>query len=390
MIESILFSMGMLLLGAKILGHLCQMKGIPSLTGEIIAGIIIGPILGLVIPGNFLVGFITFGLAILLFIAGTEVHYEDIKLNTYGASAVAIGGGVLSFALGYLVGIIYFNDWMIAFAIGTILVSTSNAALFSLLSKLGKTKSKVGSFILTATIADDIVGIFFVALFTYISKNFSIHATDIFNFSIQVNDMFKLVLLAIGFYFFVFTAGSKIVDKILKIAGRFRDENILLAIPLGIAFILSVMTNNFGLSMATGAFLAGAAISGNRFTNDIIVPKVTTLADGFAVPLSYAAIGTLIVLQGLNFFVVVAIFFAAVAGKFIGCSISSMFFGYNPKESTFIGLSLIPRGNENIAFAQIVFLSGLIAGSIYSSIILAIVLTAVTTPIFMKLAERGK
>lgn len=380
MIESILFSMGMLLLGAKILGHLCQMKGIPSLTGEIIAGIIIGPLLGLVIPGNFLFGFITFGLAVLLFIAGTEVHYEDIKLNTYGASAVAIGGGLLSFALGYLIGIFYFNDGMIGFAIGTILVSTSNAALFSLLSKLGKTKSKIGSFILTATIADDIVGISFVAIFTYLNTNSAI----------QANDIFKLVLLAIGFYFFIFTAGSKIVDKILKVAGRFRDENILLAIPLGIAFILAVMTNNFGLSMATGAFLAGVAISGNSFTNSIIVPKVTTLADGFAVPLSYAAIGTLIVLQGLNLFVVIAIFLAAVAGKFIGCAVASAFFGYNRKESTFIGLSLIPRGNENIAFAQIVFLSGLIASSVYSSIILAIVLTAVMTPLFMKLAERGE
>ena len=61
---------------------------------------------------------------------------------------------------------------------------------------------------------------------------------------------------------------------------------------------------------------------------------------------------------------------------------------YNNKSAIFVGVSLMPRGNENIAFAQIVFLSGLIGGSVYSSIILAIVLTAVTTPIFMKLAER--
>lgn len=373
-------AMGLLLLAAKIFGNMSERLKVPSLAGELIAGMLLGPILGIVILGDFFTGFMTVGLVIILFIAGTEVHYKDIIPNIYGGSTVAAAGGLLSFFLGYLVGIFLFHDGLIGLAIGTVLVSTSNSSLFTLLMKTGKLKSELGKFIVTSTIADDIVGILIVSIFSYATKSA--------NIALNPFDLFKLLLVALGFYFFILTTGSKAVDRVITSLGKFKDENIFIAIPIAVALILAYITDNFGLSLAAGAFLAGMTMSNNKLTEHVIVPKVTTLSEGFIIPLFYAIVGTSLVLVGIDLVIVVAIFLAAVFGKFIGCAIASRFFGYNQKSSVFVGISLIPRGNENIAFAQIVFLLGIFSMTAYSSTILAIMLTAIFTPVFMILAER--
>ncbi len=377
---SILMAMGLLLLVAKMFGNISERFKVPSLAGELIAGMLLGPILGIVVLGDFFTGFVTVGLVIILFIAGTEVHYQDIIPNIYGGSTVAAAGGLLSFFFGYLVGIVFFHDSMIGLAIGTVLVSTSNSSLFTLLMKTGKLKSQLGKFIVTSTIADDIVGILIVSIFSYATKSA--------NVALNPFDLFKLLLVALGFYFFILTTGSKVVDRIITFLGKFKDDNIFIAVPVAVALLLAYITDNFGLSLAAGAFLAGMTMSNNRLTEPVIIPKVTALAEGFIIPLFYAIVGTSLVLVGIDAIIVVAIFLAAVLGKFIGCSTASRFFGYNKKNATFVGVSLIPRGNENIAFAHIVFLLGIFSLTAYSSTILAIMLTAIFTPVFMIIAER--
>jgi len=93
-------------------------------------------------------------------------------------------------------------------------------------------------------------------------------------------------------------------------------------------------------------------------------------------------------LIGIDVIIVIAIFLAAIFGKLIGCAAASMLFGYNKKNAIFVGVSLMPRGNENIAFAHIVFMLGIFSLPAYSSTILAIMLTAIFTPLFMIIAER--
>ena len=377
---SILMAMGLLLLAAKAFGNISERLKVPSLTGELIAGMLLGPILGIVILGEFFTGFVTVGLVIILFIAGTEVHYHDIIPNIYGGSTVAAAGGLLSFFFGYLVGIVFFHNIIIGFAIGTVLVSTSNSSLFILLMKTGKLKSQLGKFIVTSTIADDIVGILIVSIFSYAIKST--------NMALNPFDLFKLLLVALGFYFFILTTGSRAVDKVITFLGKFKDDNIFIAMPVAVALLLAYITDNFGLSLAAGAFLAGMAMSNNRLTRPVIIPKVTTLAEGFIIPLFYAIIGTSLVLIGIDVIIVIAIFLAAIFGKLIGCAAASMLFGYNKKNAIFVGVSLMPRGNENIAFAHIVFMLGIFSLPAYSSTILAIMLTAIFTPLFMIIAER--
>src|SRR3989338_46795 len=110
MVEQILLAMGLMLLAAKLLGELVERAGVASLVGEIAAGVILGPILGWIVIGDFLQGFLTFGVIFLLFIAGLEVKFEDIKKYTYKASFLAAAGGAVLFLFCVLVWVVFFDN----------------------------------------------------------------------------------------------------------------------------------------------------------------------------------------------------------------------------------------------------------------------------------------
>lgn len=379
MVEQILLAMGVMLLFAKIFGELAERAGIASLVGEIAAGVLLGPVLGWIVIGDFLTGFLTFGVIFLLFIAGLEVKFEDVKKHTYKASFLAASGGFISFLFGFLVGMFFFNDFLIAIAIGTVMISTSNGSLFLLLMRTGEFDSGTGKLIVAITIADDIVGILTLSFFNmYVSQ------------TIALSQMFFVFLVSIGFYLFVLSFGSKAIGKFLDKINIFRDEHILFTIPIAITFILAYVTNNLGLSVATGAFLAGMAMANSQFAGPIITKKVNIMSRGFLLPLFYASIGTLLIFAGLNAPLIVSIVVAAMLGKFIGCGLLSWFAGASRDDMKLIGISMMPRGDENIVILQIVLLLGVITTQIYTSLVFAIVATTILSPILMEAVYRRR
>ncbi|MBI2172773.1 MAG: cation:proton antiporter [Candidatus Aenigmarchaeota archaeon] len=376
--SEILLSIGLLIILAKLLGIVTQRIGLTSLIGQIIAGVIAGPVLGIVFFDDFIGSFIMIGIIAVLFLAGLEVKFDEIKQSTYKASFIAVMAGLLSFAGGFMVGMYFFGDYVVGVAIGTILVSSSNITLFSILQKTGHFHSYTGKFIVAITIADDVVGIMVLSMFNFIVKN---NALDVF-------DILKIFLLTIGFYLFILTLGSRVLSRTVKWLSLFRDEFVLFTIPIAAAFAVSFVTENLGLSLATGAFMSGMAIA-NSDLKGIIENKTRVVSEGFLEPLFYASIGTLLVFSGLDFTIIAVIFIASVLAKLLGAGLLSRLFGFSRKEAALIGISLIPRGNENIVIAQIIFALGIISPTLYSSIIFAIIATVVISPVLLSLFCRN-
>jgi len=375
MVAELLLAVAVLLLTAKIFGELAERAGVASLVGELIAGILVGPVLGIVVAGPFLMDFLTVSIIILLFMAGLEVKYEDVKHHTYTAAVLATLGGLLSFFFGFLVGMFFFNDIIIAFAIGTVLISTSNGTLFLFLMKTGEFDSKIGRLIVAVTIADDIVGIIFLSIFSGFIRSSTI----------AFGDIFQLMLISIGFYFAMFTIGSRVARAGMKIISSFIDQNVLFTIPFAAAFGMAFLTDRIGISIAAGAFLAGMAIANSHYAEHVVSPKVTEAANGFFLPLLYATVGSFLVLTDLNPVLIASLVAAALLGKIVGIGFMSRFFGVAPDHSRLMGIVMIPRGNENIAIVQVIFALGVITFSLYTSIIFAMIATILLTPVLLKL-----
>ncbi len=373
-IENILFSVAILLLIAKIFGVIAERFGIASLVGELAGGIIVGPVLGIVFVGESLADFLIIPIIFLLFMAGLGVKFEDIKRYAYSSSILALLGGLASFAMGFLVGMLFFNNVIAALAIGVVLVSTSDGTMFLFLMKSGEFNTKTGRMMIAITIADDIVGIVLFSFFSIFIKSQTF----------AINIAFTLLLTSIGLYFIMFTLGSRIMNNILNFVSRFMDENVLFTIPVAFAFFLAYVTDNLGLSIAAGAFLTGMAIANSRYSESVIGPKVTIVGQGFLIPLFYATIGATLVFMDLNIFLILAILAAAVFGKVIGIGIMSRFFGVSSEKRRLMGIMMIPRGSENIAIAQIIMILGVMSLQVYTSIMVAMIVTILITPILLK------
>ncbi len=375
MVAELYLSIAVLLLFAKLFGEIAERLGVASLVGQLIAGIVIGPVLGWIVVGDFLEQFVTLGIILLLFMAGLEIKFDEVRKYIYSASILAFTGGFLSFLLGFLVGMIFFNNILVAFAIGTVLISTSNGTLFLFLMKTGEFNSKIGRMIIAITIADDVVGMLFLSLFSTLTR----HTAIAFSSTLQ------LVMLSLGIYLVLLTAGSKILDFVLNVISRAMDREILFAVPVAATFFMAYVTENLGLSFAVGAFLGGMAIANSQFNAPVITPKVRIISEGFLIPLLYAVIGASLVLTGLNPVIIAAIAVAAIAGKLIGVGFLSRFFGVKGHSQRLLGIIMMPRGNENIAILQIILLLGAITFEIYTSVIFAMIATILLTPVFMKL-----
>ncbi len=117
-LEKLFLDLALLLLAAKILGILTEKAGFSTLIGEILAGILLGPILLLVHPAESLEMLANLGLIVLLFLIGLETKYEDIKKDTYVGSFLAFTGSLLSFIGGLAVGIYFFDSFNTGLFIG--------------------------------------------------------------------------------------------------------------------------------------------------------------------------------------------------------------------------------------------------------------------------------
>lgn len=370
---TLLLSMGLLLLLAKVFGEIAEEIGFSSLIGEVLAGIVLVAIFGITL-GAFTEDFLMLAVVILLFMAGLNVKYEEIRPNIYHASIITAAGVLLTFALCMAFGLLLFNSILIGIAMGAILVSTSDAVVFSILMKMGNMKSGIGKMIISTTIVDDVAGILFLSLMTM----------SVVSSKIAFSQIWTLLMISIGFYVVLLIVGSKIINVFMKIFSSFRDEYIWLALPLVIAILISVVAENIGLGMATGAFIAGMMMANNKNTETNILPRIKVISNGFIVPLFFAVIGTMIIIADISWFLVGIILLISIFGKTIGCAFGSFFARFSGNDSNLIGLSMIPRGDYNIIVAQIALTLGIITKVLFSSTITAIILTMIITPVLIR------
>jgi Kef-type K+ transport system membrane component KefB len=162
-----------LLLVAKIAGSLSVWLGQPSILGELIAGLLIGPTLlnigqwsvfsdSSVSSGIDLVA--QFGVVVLMFAAGLELHIGDLARNAH-PSILAAGCGVgLSLFAGWCIGLAFGMASGPALMLGLMIGATSVSISVQTLIEIKALKTRVGMGILGAAVCDDILVLLLLAL----------------------------------------------------------------------------------------------------------------------------------------------------------------------------------------------------------------------------------
>lgn len=377
----LMLSMTVILIGTKLAAHVSQMINIPSVIGELLVGILLGPaVLGWVQPSNTLEAFSEIGVIFLMFLAGLESDFQLLKKYMKPSVAVAVLGVVLPMILFFLIGNSFHMPTSEAIFLGVVFAATSVSISVQVLREYNHLDSKDGSVILGAAVVDDILVVMLVSIFTTLLNHPS---------GIQMTPSFWWDLLGgkVTFFIVVFLFAKYLLQPILKLAQRIIATEAVTAISLSMCFGFAVMAESLGMSDVIGAFFAGLMISLTEHQK-VIQEKIDTIGYALFIPIFFVSIGLHVRFDGVlkNLWFIIALVVAGVISKLVGGYLAGRVNHLTPRQSFVIGSGMVSRGEMALIVVQMGISYHLIGDTMYSEIVMAIILTTLISPFLIKAA----
>src|SRR5919198_2998867 len=276
----------------------------PMVMGYIVAGMIIGPHtppFSLVLNIEVLELLAEIGVILLLFVVGLEFPIEKLRKIGKKAMVIATAEALGTFVAGYLacqaMSMSMLDSLFLALAISV----TSTVIVMRVLEELGVIRQEASYLILGVAIIEDIIIVSILAVLQSVaSSSGNLSATEI---AISVGT----VLAFIGGALFI---GSKTVPKFVDLVGRTNHHDVLIVAILGIAFGLSFIAVELGISVATGAFFAGVLVAESKM-HSVTMVLTTPIKDMFAA-LFFVSVGALMDITLIPLFLIPALILIAV------------------------------------------------------------------------------
>lgn len=352
----------------------------PMVIGYILAGMIIGPYtppFRLIQNINSLNTFAELGIIMLLFVIGTE--FPIAKLRSVGRISIQVALTetivtlLIVFFVAQTLGFSFFDSLFLALAMSI----TSTVITIRVLEEVGMIKDKSTVLILGISIVEDIIAITTLGIFQSVATNEG-HVSIL-----QVSISLGIVIAFIGSTLFL---GSRYIPAIIDRIGKTQDYALILIVILGLAFGLSFAAKELGLSVVTGAFLAGVLVAESKSAN--VARVITTpLRDMFAA-IFFISIGALINLSQVPLLIVPAmlLILTSFASKFlIIIAILIRAKGYDDITALRTGLGMASaRGEISLIIAKAGQDVGAITSSVFPILGIVTIVTAFMTPYVIK------
>ena len=399
---SVLLYLAVFLVAAKLGGVLAAKLGQPTVSGELIAGIMIGPFVAGWISqqlfgvslyinpgapaGEFMSVLAEVGIIMLMFLAGLSIDVGEFKKSGKPATIVAAAGVVMAFILGF--GAASMFGWTIieaAFA-GGILVATSVGITVRTLMGIDRLHTRVGMTILGAAVIDDVFGIVILSVLSGIAFG-GVSFLGIAE-TLGLMGLFFLLVVLIGF---------KVVPRVITYVGRLDVEEITLSIALALVFLVAAFADMVSIAAITGAFMVGLIISKSQVAG-ALREKVSTVGYGFLIPLFFVEMGVRTDFQALSSVSLLALVFLGISmfDKIAGCGLGALLSGFGAKDSLRVGVGMMPRAEVALVMASI----GITAWgknpalfpnmhALFSMTVMVVLVTSLVTPVMVKLVFKG-
>ena len=386
-----------MLAAATLLGRVARYLRLPSVLGEILAGIVLGPtVLGAIFsawnPKMFSASSDSFsiisaasqiGLIAFLFMAGLETDLNCLRDKAKGASIIGLSGIILPFSLGYGMVILMPDLWRtpvedsscFALFMGAALSISALPVIARILMDLDILRTYLGGIIMIAATANDILGWSIFALIVSGMKGGASWASEL---------VITLVILAAAFLtiYLLRTKGD-------RMAAAFWSSAIdLLVLSM---LILSLASQFTGGHNIVAAFLAGLILSEVPGKKAAILRKARIPVMFVLVPLYFTSIGIGIDFAGnFNMTITLLVFAIACARKMAGACLAARAAGLNARDALIIGLGLNGRGAMEIVLASIALNIGLIDGRIFFALVIMALATtmicSIGLPVLLKMS----
>jgi len=373
----------------------------PTVIGEIIAGIALGPsLLGMLFPefsmslfpvnslGNLNL-LSQVGLILFMFMVGMELDVKVIQTKVRDAVVVSNAGILIPFTLG--IGLAYFiyenfaPDGVAFLSFGLFMGLAMSITAFPVLARIvqerGIHKTRLGTLVLTCAAADDITAWCLLAAIIAIAKAGSFMSSL---YIILLSILYVLIML-------------KVVRPFLKRIGDLHASRENLSKQVVAIFFLTLLISSYtteviGIHALFGAFLAGTIMPDNTKFRNVFIQKIEDVALVLLLPLFFVFTGLRTQIGLLNdiylWKVTGLIILVAITGKFVGSAIASRIMGQNWRDSLTIGALMNTRGLMELVVLNIGYDLGILSPEVFSMMVIMALLTTFMTGPALDLIER--
>jgi Kef-type K+ transport system membrane component KefB len=394
----LLVQVALLLFSARALGEVAQRLGQPSVVGEILAGILLGPSLlsgfvpavgAWVVPQTPLQGHLLevvslIGVMMLLLITGLETDLALIRKHARTATGASLGGIVVPFASGFALGWYLPADLLVdpaqrlvfALFVATALSISAIPVIAKVLMDLNLMRRDVGQTILAAGMTDDAIGWVLLSIVAGVAGGESVTAGG-------VGLAFGRV---VAFMLFTATVGRWFVKRAVSfVQDEVRSRDRLLTLVIVLTFTWGAITQALGLEAVLGAFFIGLVFAHLGRLPHAVLEKLETMALAVFAPVFFAVAGLKVDLQSLLeprlLGVAGIVVFVASFGKIVGTYVGARLLGGRDHWTALaMGAGMNARGAMEIIVATIGLSLGILSQDMFSIIVLMAMVTSLMAP----------
>lgn len=395
----------LLLFTARGLGEVAKRMGLPSVLGELLAGIVIGPsLLGALAPGLFLAIFPPepsqyhlieavswIGLIMLLIVTGLETDLELIISRAKSATYTALGGIVIPFAMGVALGYVLPGQFLaddgqrlvFSLFIGTALSISAIPVIAKVLIDMGMMHRDVGQITIASGMLNDTIGWVMLALVASLARTGSEQALG----AAGVTLVWLVIILGVSF-----TLGPRLTEWLFRWvdATLGSDDLTKTTVVMILALGVGTITHYLGLEAVLGAFIVGVLVGQVRRFDSSARHTFEVISLGIFAPIFFATAGLrvdlttwadpVVMLAGITVLAV------AIAGKFIGSFIGAKAAGLSTWEGIAMGSGLNARGALELIVATIGLSIGVLTTTMYTIIVTVAIVTSLVAPPLLRLS----
>lgn len=322
---------------------LLRQLGIPTIMGELVAGIIIGPaVLGLIEPNEVIDVLAQLGIFFIMLHTGVETNPRDFIKAIQKSFGIAIIGALAPFLVSMGIALAFGYPIKTALFVGLALTATAVVVTLKILRDLGFGNTKLARVIVASCIIDDLLSLIFFSLVLSVIKNDNVDLASLSVVALK-SFLFFVVTIVAGYYLY----------PILK--KPFRTPNskgftFLLVLALGFGLFAELI----GLHMILGAYLAGLFFREEIASKELIVKvedRLYGIAYSFLGPIFFISLGfhiTFDVFTTHGTILLVTLVVSCIVIQIISAGGMAKMAGFNNSESLTIGIGM--TGRAEMAF----------------------------------------
>lgn len=393
---SLLSSLLLLIVVARLLGRVFARYNQPELIGEILAGVLLGPaILGLIEPNKALAGVTELAVFLIILNAGLEMRFSDIFSAMKGRGLLlAAVSFLIPFAGGVLVAAAYDQDIMRMIFLGLCISITALPVAVKLMDSLGILHTPIAKFSLATAVVNDVAALFILGIVLNLPETLTLGDAG------QAVGIATLKLLALGLVVLGLNQLLNWLEKrnvnvqaLPESMIRVFGPEALFGIVIVFVLVFGTISEALGFHFVIGAFFGALFLDKKHFIASRykdLQNSLGSITNGFLAPIFFAYLGLELQLVSLSEwdFPLIVIVVSIITKLFAGW-LGGLMVGMDHRESLGLGAVLNGRGVMELVVAGIAYQNGFIGPTMFSTLVLMGIVTTFLTPIFFKQVYRG-